>query len=174
MGRLFSTILLVFVSIICMLGYAQNSQSFPTNNGSSDQFTLPCVPSDKFSISGLTYGDPKAKILDKLGAPDKKSSWGAGLPAQTWFFKDIQIDVSGDHILYISTDSPLHSTPSGIRPSLAWSNVLELLGVPKHQQHGLDFREEIQAAHCGEEAYLVLNFDNQGRLIKLGLGMDLP
>ncbi len=91
---------------------------------------------------------------------------------ETWIYKKINIDITNDHILNISTTSNEYSTPGGIKPSLSKYEIFQILKIPLTDK--MKSKKEIQLVHCGLEAYLVLKFNKRNILEKLELGMDLP
>ena len=139
-----------------------------------------CIPTESFDIFDLTYGDSTEKVLQKLGEPIKKEPWGEEINGEfvaiyhteIWIYEKINIDITNNHILYISTTSNEYSTPAGIKPGLSKYEIFQILEIPLTNK--MKSEEEIQLVHCGPEAYLVLKFNKQNILEKLELGMDLP
>lgn len=133
-----------------------------------------CLPSSEFGLDNIKFSFTPDSIREKIGEPDSISNQ-PDFNSETWHYKHFDISiVNNDHIYYISSKDTIASTPSGLKIGLTKTEISKILfgknsGIFKITPEATN----VQIVNCDTEYYMVFDFE-ANKLIKLGMGIDLP
>ncbi len=132
-----------------------------------------CLLDDEFQLGQIKYTFNQNSVLTKLGKPDSVLV-ESGYNSDTWYYPDIEIGISNNHIYFLQAKNEVLSTPSGIRIGMAKEDVFEKLRNNYSGKLEIDINEDhVQIVNCSTECYLIMDFKSN-RLSNLSIGIDLP
>jgi len=133
-----------------------------------------CLPSSEFGFDDIKFSFTPDSIRKKIGEPDSIST-EPDFNSETWHYKHFDISiVNNDHIYYMLSKDTIASTPSGLKIGLSKTEISKILfgknsGIFKITPEATN----VQIVNCDTEYYMVFDFE-ANKLIKLGMGIDLP
>jgi hypothetical protein len=162
----FLVLCLTFASLSCNTTVGEQNQSTSLPQGE--------ISASRFSISGVSIGSTKRRVLRAFGEPARLDNPGLSdftdLPQQVLHYGGIEILMEGDEVYRLECSSPAFATRDGVRVGDSVARVERIYG-----------RGERYVTYPGEEylRYNVAHTDTyllfqiaQDRVEKIILGFD--
>jgi hypothetical protein len=132
-----------------------------------------CLPSSEFRLDNIKFSFTPDSIREKIGEPDSISI-EPDFNSETLHYEHLDISIANNEIYYILSKDTIASTPSGLKIGLSKSEISKILfgensGIFKIKPEATN----VQFVNCDIEYYMLLDFESN-KLIKLGMGIDLP
>ena len=153
-----------------------------SDNATASSYADSCLPASEFQLREIALHADGENALEHLGKwvrikTDSGEDDGGRYERQTYYFRDIEIEVVRGLVTRVATHSAGTATPSGLRPGLSRDAVRRLLltkGVTSKQ-----IGDTLEIAACSTEELALedlieLAFDRTGRVRAISMSSSSP